>query len=84
MTGVSFMCFKCWPLAEVERNLPTKRAVRARSVAEVRCQISILWLCPALSLLLVPKAFIDSSPSMGTPIHVMQVSKRKMKIKFTV
>lgn len=54
---------------------------------EVRCQIFILSFCTThcpLSLILVPKALIDTSPSMGTPIPVMQVSKRKMKTKFKV
>lgn len=58
-----------------------------RSVTEVRCQISILSLCIThcpLCLILVPEAFVDSSPSMGTLIQVMQVSKRKMKTKFKV
>lgn len=63
----------------------TNRAKCVRSVTEVRDQSSILSLCAAhcpLSLIFVPKAFIDSSPSMGTPTQVMQVSKERRKLNF--
>lgn len=42
------MWIKCWPWTEVKRNL-SQQCVFA--VREVRCQISILWLCTARCLL---------------------------------